>query len=161
MSADHEAQLLTLGFIWNRHDAVWEEYFAQLRSFHQSNGHSQVPKEYAIASLKLGLWVSSQRSKRSSLSPERIARLTALGFTWNPRDDQWAHNLSALRSFVEREGHSRVPYSHREGDVNLGWWVANIRKSYREQEIKGGGRGVITLSQERVSQLNELGMIWD
>lgn len=45
-------------------------------------------------------------------------------------------HLSALRSFVAREKHCSVPYSHVEGGVQLGRWVSYIR-ARRRKDVKG------------------------
>jgi len=53
---------------------------------------------------------------------------------------------------VTREGHSRVPATHVEGEYRLGSWVSVKRKQYRK------GR----LSPERIAKLEALpGWVWD
>lgn len=48
---------------------------------------------------------------------------------WTPTDriGIW---LTALRTFVAREGHAGVPSRHREGDVALGRWLVKARVRY-------------------------------
>ncbi|MEI6446894.1 MAG: Helicase associated domain protein [Actinomycetes bacterium] len=41
--------------------------------------------------------------------------------------DYFEEGYGRLLAFVEREGHSRVPGSHRDGGFNLGTWVATRR----------------------------------
>lgn len=51
------------------------------------------------------------------------------------REAKWSRYTGALKSFVDREGHVRVPATHIEqtegGAVSLGAWVAYIRQRYR------------------------------
>ena len=60
-------------------------------------------------------------------------------------------HLRALRSFVARERHCNVPYSHIEGDVNLGRWVSYIRARRRKDlRAKTGGSSSSVDRPERV-----------
>ncbi|MXM68947.1 DEAD/DEAH box helicase family protein [Streptomyces sp. HUCO-GS316] len=65
----------------------------------------------------------------------------------------WARGYAALRRYVEREHHARVPYDHREapGPYPLGQWVAEQRRAYRAGQLNG----------KRAERLEQLGMIWD
>ena len=61
----------------------------------------------------------------------------------------WEFWFGLLEKFKEREGHCRVPQSHKEGDFNLNNWVGVQRKN------------VENLLQERIERLNSLGFVWD
>jgi hypothetical protein len=56
--------------------------------------------------------------------------------------------LAALAAFVEREGHVRVPRTHKEGGVSLGSWLNN-QKARRDK-----------LTPEQLGQLETLGVAW-
>ena len=118
------------GRIWApRHDA-WEEGFAKLESFVKREHHAWVPAQWREDDFRLGQWVTMQRSgfHRGTLERERRARLEAVpGWTWDTREALWEERFSKLRSFVEREGHARVPAQWRESDFRLGQWVINQR----------------------------------
>ena len=43
--------------------------------------------------------------------------------------------ITRLVAFVERDGHARVPQSHRKNGYRLGGWVAEQRGVYREEEL--------------------------
>ncbi|MEU5256699.1 DEAD/DEAH box helicase [Streptomyces longwoodensis] len=62
----------------------------------------------------------------------------------------WARGWAALKKFVEREGHARVPYGRKEGAYPLGQWVAEQRRAY------GAGQ----MSGLRAARLEKLGMVW-
>jgi hypothetical protein len=82
------------------------------------------------------------------LNPERLAMLEALGFVWDALDDRFLRHLDALRCFVRREGHGRVPRDHIEGDYRLGVWVSSIRAK-RD-----------ALTSNRRAQLEDAGFFW-
>ncbi|MFC8900602.1 DEAD/DEAH box helicase [Streptomyces cinereoruber] len=62
----------------------------------------------------------------------------------------WARGWAKLKQFVEREGHARVPFGHREGATPLGRWIAEQRRVY------GAGQ----MSGLRAKRLEKLGMVW-
>jgi hypothetical protein len=84
--------LASLGFVWDSHQAIWEERCSELRAFHQVHGHANVPSKYTEHP-HLAVWVKGQRrhyslyqsGKRSCISKERATKLNRLGFTWNVR----------------------------------------------------------------------------
>jgi hypothetical protein len=80
LSPERIVQLEAIGFCRNPHDVAWEKMFATLVAFKKDNGHCNVPQ----ANGSLGTWCSQQRllKKQGKLSPERLARLAALGFCW-------------------------------------------------------------------------------
>lgn len=90
---DERKELLdSLGFIWDSHRVAWEEKFTSLVTFKQEHGHVGVPSKYEDKNL--AIWVKCQRRqyklfcqcRKSAMTPERIARLDALEFNWNPRN---------------------------------------------------------------------------
>jgi superfamily II DNA or RNA helicase len=62
----------------------------------------------------------------------------------------WARGWAKLKQFVDREGHARVPYGHREGATPLGQWVAEQRRAYQAGQMSG----------QRARRLEQLGMVW-
>ncbi|GAA2236285.1 DEAD/DEAH box helicase [Streptomyces indiaensis] len=62
----------------------------------------------------------------------------------------WARGWAKLKAYVERVGHARVPYGHREGATPLGQWVAEQRRAYAAGEMNG----------QRARRLEKLGMVW-
>ena len=114
-----------------RTSSPWEFWFGMLEAYAQREGDALVPKDYEENGLGLGAWVNGQRSRRNQLSESRRIRLDTLpGWTWNARTDLWEQGHSALRTYADREGHSRVPAKHLEGDFRLGGWV-NVQRSKR------------------------------
>jgi superfamily II DNA or RNA helicase len=138
----------SLGFNWNpRHDN-WEEGFNALKEFHKREGHCRVFARRVIRGMNLGSWVSIQRAKKSQLTAGQINKLDSLGFTWDPHAELWEASFSALKEFISREGHCRVPQSFEAGGVKLGAWVSKQRQKKAD------------LSPERIKRLNSLGFIW-
>jgi len=149
MLPDRRQRLEALGFVWNPFDLQWEEGFAHLHRFHQREGHSHVPGNHREQGYRLGGWVSHQRKDEDTMPPDRRRRLDAFGFVWDPIAAQWKESVQCLASFRQREGHCRVPDTHREQGLRLGQWVADQRKNED------------TMPPDRRQRLEALGFVWD
>jgi len=79
---ERRARLDALGFVWDEIEAKWEEGFQSLQRYHEREGHCRVPSTHCEQGYQLGQWVNRQRRAQATLSPERRARLDALGFVW-------------------------------------------------------------------------------
>ncbi|QOD06129.1 sigma-70 family RNA polymerase sigma factor [Pseudarthrobacter sp. BIM B-2242] len=66
------------------------------------------------------------------------------------RQAQRERALAALRSFIARTGHCRVPVNHVEGGHNLGSWMNNQRAAL--------AKGTITV--EKVAELDAIDRAW-
>ena len=55
-----------------------------LEQFKQREGHCSVPAKHQEDVIKLGAWVSRQRAKKDTLSPDKVQRLSQIGFIWDP-----------------------------------------------------------------------------
>ncbi|GAA0287509.1 DEAD/DEAH box helicase [Streptomyces polychromogenes] len=68
------------------HADAWAGHLEAARRFHAREGHLRVPRTHVERvdgrELRLGSWISNQRSRAAALSPERVAALTALGMRW-------------------------------------------------------------------------------
>jgi hypothetical protein len=144
------------GWMWDSREASWVSGYERLLHFAQREGHCQVPPNYRDDSgFRLDTWIAVQRTsrKRDELSRRRVQRLEALpGWAWEPQQIAWEDGYARLQGFVEREGHSRVPQSHREDDgYPLGTWVAAQRAFRRRSQ----------LSEERAQRLAATpGWVW-
>ena len=161
LSLERRQRLEALGFLWNpgapqqeENRTRWEAGFTALQAFYQREGHWRVPVSHRENGYPLGTWVTRQRflNNKGQLLPERLAQMQALKFEWslerNP-EPRWEAGFTALQAFYQREGHWRVPVSHREGGYPLGYWVT------RQRQIKD------RLSPEQRARLETLGFIWD
>ncbi|MFZ4301810.1 Helicase associated domain protein [Streptomyces cinereoruber] len=81
--------------------------------------------------------------------PVMVAEWISFNVIDTERQD-WARGWAKLKQFVEREGHARVPFGHREGATPLGRWIAEQRRAY------GAGQ----MSGLRAKRLEKLGMVW-
>ncbi|MDA2992373.1 MAG: Helicase associated domain protein, partial [Actinomycetota bacterium] len=118
------------GWVWDVLEDNWQRNYELLKVYSDREGHACPPRTFAPDGVQVGQWIGVQRGKRVQMSPQRRALLEALpGWSWDPYNDRWRRKYAALVAFARREGHARVPNSHREGDVHLGKWVTHQRSS--------------------------------
>jgi hypothetical protein len=92
LTDERQEALETLGFIWDSRGIAWEEKYAELCTFSELHGHCTIAHYFPKTS-PLAIWVKCQRrqfklfgdNRRSSITPERVARLNRLGFDWSPQ----------------------------------------------------------------------------
>ena len=151
LSLDREARLAALGFVWDPTEDSEESVFAQLQRFIAEAGHCNVPETHPLFG-SVGQWLTAQRmaKRKGTLSSDRVAKLEALGVSWDPHADAWEKRFDALRHFHSREGNCDLPPTHRK-DIGLYSWLLKQRADYR--------RGV--LSPTRAEKLEQLGIVWE
>lgn len=133
-----------------KRDTSWDSMYEALVEYREQFGHCNVSlreEEY----LSLGRWVAAQRFRKkiNALSPERIQRLTDLGFVWSVSEASWEQMFAELVSIKNRLGHCNVPAKWPE-NPKLATWISN----QRHKRKKG------LLSKERIGRLNEIGFLW-
>lgn len=140
------------GWSWKVLDDAWEEGFAHLVQFCETNGHCLVTVKHRLENgYGLGLWVSHQRLSQKKLTPKRRARLDSLnGWSWDPRGDAWEKGFGYLAEYVTANGTCRITNSYKAPDgYRLGGWIAEQRTSWQ------------AMSSDKVSRLESLpGWSW-
>jgi superfamily II DNA or RNA helicase len=145
LSPEQEAKLNSLAFVWDPHEAAWQNMVSELKLFHAEHGHCNISDDS-----KLGRWVRKQRQNRNKLSPAHVAQLQELGFTWDPHDALWEQMYVELEQYSHEHGNCNVS-ARSKTHVQLGTWVNNQRALYR--------RGKLSLT--RKARLDALGFDWN
>ncbi len=143
--------------------AGWEQHYRAAAAYRRRYGDLRVPKRYVTPEgLSLGQWLVTQRRVRAgqvagSLSPQRIARLDALGMDWNNRHETaWERGYAAAQAYREQYGDLNVPARYTAPDgYPLGSWIVNQRQA------RAAHGQTATLTPQRIARLDTLGMVWD
>jgi hypothetical protein len=70
----------------------WAMNYEAAKQFYEREGHLQVPRKHVERIVgedqeerehKLGAWISNQRSRAATLTPERMEQLSAIGMRWS------------------------------------------------------------------------------
>ncbi|OYY62895.1 MAG: hypothetical protein B7Y51_07330, partial [Burkholderiales bacterium 28-67-8] len=140
------------GWHWSPRDAAWEMGYQQLNDYAATSGDCLVRAEHKLANgYQLGMWVATQRLKRSVMSIEKRLRLEALpGWCWDPIDMAWEVGFRHLAEYVAARGDCAVSAKHRPADgYLLRAWVQRQRSNRA------------TISLDRRARLEALeGWIW-
>jgi hypothetical protein len=89
-----------------------------------------VSQKHVEDGVRLGQWVSVQRSTKDKLTPERRQQLEALpGWAWDGKTTVWDRNYALLCDYAAEHGHANVTYSCVYGGVKLGQWVRGQRSN--------------------------------
>ncbi len=128
LDPERKTKLELIGFDFSD-DAQWFRIFSQLKTFHAQHGHCILSNSMST----LAAWCSKQRNqfKLGLLNERQCAALNQIGFTLNSRDNAWNNQMAELESFVETNGHARVP-SRTTANATLRAWCSQQRKKHRQ-----------------------------
>ena len=143
--------------------ATWDIMYEEARKYAAEYGNLDVPVRYVSEDgCCLGQWIAVQRKVRAgkvagTLTPDRIAKLDALGMRWMSRTDrEWERYYAAAKTYSEEHGDLIVPFQYVTQDgIHLGDWITGLR-SYRKNGVRNA-----FLTDERIAALDELGMQWN
>ena len=150
MSEERREKLNSVGFTWKVREAHilvdWEIRFQQLVEYKRVHGDCNVPQSYNT-NPQLGTWVTTQRTKKKTISGERRKQLDSIGFTWCLRThDCWEARFQQLVEYKRVYGNCNVPIKYNANQ--LGNWVQ--RQRHKKE----------TMSEHRRNQLDSIGFVW-
>ena len=156
-------RLESIGMEWNTHETRWDMYFAAAERYYREHGDLLVPRGYQTEDgLRLGVWISNQRSKRKRLvrgrlTDDQVQRLSSIGMVWDSaQDEQWMRYYTAAKTYFEQNGNLRVSKRYETDDgLKLGIWVVNQRQLY-QKSIQQKER----MNADRIRMLDDIGMLW-
>ncbi|MBF0215079.1 MAG: helicase associated domain-containing protein [Magnetococcales bacterium] len=151
LESESWSRLEEIGFVWDLEAFAWDQAFKRLERFIARYGHAKVP-DPCPEDPALGEWTIRQRqlNKKGKLPPERITRLDAIRFVWDPEETAWEEAFQQFLRFKRVRGDAKIPI-HCPEDPLLGKWAERQRK---EQEQK-------KLSPIRQARLDAEGFVWD
>lgn len=149
-------KLESIGVVWDSHlDFIWNRYFEKAKEYYEQHGDLYVPKDYIVDGLKLGIWILRMRRAQADrretvVTPEKKAKLDSIGMVWNPLSEQWERNYLEAMNYFNEHGNLYMDIKYMtETGFKLGYWISRLRHKKDE------------LSEEQVSRLNRIGMVWD
>ena len=151
LSDSRETLLREVEFVFDIHEAAWQEQFDRLRAYAKVHGTPNPPfRDPGGKDTRLGAWANRQRQHyhNSNLARDRVAALESIGFSWNVREDKWKEHYNKLVQFYSENGHTRVPVASGQ----LWEWVSRQRRKLRQRP---GG-----VDEDKVEALEKLNFDW-
>ena len=142
----------------------WEYGYAKAKGYYARHGDIDVPATYVTEDgFPLGKWLKghvqiNDKTGRLSIkvTPERKAKLDALGFKWDA-EDSWAKRIAACKEYKAEHGDLNVSQQYVTADgIWLGKWLYECRRAYKGEP----NQGQKNLTQEQIQELESLGMDW-
>ena len=155
LTEEQIALLDDLGMNWeSRSSLKWERGYQEALKYHNEHGNIYVPTKFVSESgFHLGEWISYQREGRIRITPERRAKLDALGMVWS-REDPWERRFALAKAYYEENGDLNIPSRYVVDGIWLGKWLSEQRKIYQG---KMPGK---MLKEQRIQKLESIGMSW-
>ena len=154
LSPDRVQRLEAIGFKWNLLDELFENGFKETLKYKEETGDPNAPAEYKTPEgYTLGTWQGGRRFdyKKGRLSPDRVQRLEAIGFTWDRLDEKFERGFQETLKYKEKAGDPNATSHYRTPEgYTLGTWQGGQRANFR------GGR----LSPDRIQRLGAIGFTW-
>jgi len=168
LTPERKAKLNEIGFVWDARESVWDQKFRELIKYKKEFGTTKVPPSHG----SLGVWVKKQREawralqstdKPSgftyALTPDRIAKLDSINFSWQGHDYTWEEHFQHLLLYIERHNTANAPQSLDTDDYpKLGSWLTIQRTEGRKFERNDAA---CSLSEERYALLKHAGVQFD
>lgn len=146
-----------INFPWNTaRSMTWDDKYQLAKEYYEKHGTVDIlPSVTLDNGFKLGVWIQSQKIdfKNNKVSPEHLPLLLALDFdkfAINKKEAKWEKHLALAKKYHSIYGTINIEDNYMFEGFNLGNWISNAVAFYN--------RGI--LPQERIDQLEELGMVW-
>ena len=159
--------LQSIDFMSNSIEARWKRYYKYAKIYFEHCGNLKIDRDFKTndgftpdenGTIKLGYWVSAQKTLFSSLSLEKQRLLQSIGFIRNAVDENWQKNYEYAKIYFNHRGNLKVDrnfktndgFTHDEnGKICLGSWL-------RGQRIRFS-----SLTPEQKQLLQSIGMVWN
>lgn len=160
-TAERENALEKVGIIWNKVDFVWERNYQALLSYYKREENIDVPVKWVEDEVKLYSWLADLRKKyrgyaksnQGTITDIQIQRLNELGMRWQSQADLiWEEGFEHAKAHFEETEAADAPFVYVAPD---GYKLGSFLSKCREKFAKG------KLSEERISILNSINMVWN
>ncbi|OUO90132.1 Helicase associated domain protein [Cloacibacillus sp. An23] len=143
--------------------ASWDSMYKLAKAYYEKHHNLDIERRYVTPEgYALGSWLNTQKLVKAGkihgvLTEERRQKLNAIGIDWQSKYDRaWEKYYNALCKYRYDNGNIDIKANYvTEDGIELGAWISNLRTA------KNSRRRGYYLTDERISMLNKLGMIWD
>ena len=129
LSQERIQLLEEIGFTFDLYEYKWDDRLRELIAFKKQYGHMVVPGERE----GLRSWIVTQRVayRQGKLSEERIAKLTAIGFSFDrSADEKWMKQYSNYIAHMNQKGYKTIDQQKASN------WATLQRKRFKENKLE-------------------------
>nr|BEK71403.1 DEAD/DEAH box helicase [Kitasatospora purpeofusca] len=139
--------------------STWQEGFGAAQAYYQEFGNLLVRGSYLTpAGLKLGQWISNQRSRRrrGELTGEQIRLLDGIGIVWSVQQYRLQLLITHLRIHAAKHGHLDVAQDcEQTGPDGIPYKIGDRVGTQRQARRNG------TLDEATIRLLDAEGFVWE
>ena len=163
-SEEQRRQLEQLGMIWDASHDKWDVYYSAAEQYYNEHGNLDVPAKFVTNDgIPLGVWLVSisSRAKREDVSKSttyrnQVKQLEKIGFTLESKPArQWNYKYELAKAYYMEHGDLNIPLAYKVNGISLGRWISNIRSKRKHPAANN-----MVLDEERIKQLDRIGMNW-
>ena len=136
----------------------WEKKFQDLKKWYEENNNLIIPPSFLTDGTSLEKWLKRQRInyKKGLLTKHQIKSLESLNISWDPYEDLWYENYFLLQQYYNEYGDiNKLKTKEKYKGKNIGEWLFKQRQAYK------GSKDRRKITEERISLLEKLDIIWD
>ena len=135
---------------------TWNEYINLLKEYKLVHGNINIPQNYIVDGIKLGVWLTNQKQlyKSGKLSVDQINELNELNIIWDLYEYLWNEKYELLKKYKEEFGNVSVPYDYEVDGIKLGVWLREQKRAYK-------GLGTCKINEKQINKLTNLGINFD
>ena len=156
LRVDEIRKLQKIGVLQQAKENPWMRMFRIAESYYREHGNLEVPAAYVTQDgIRLGTWISKQRSLYRSASEERrltqdqIQMLESIGMVWDVYRKAFETGLEAACRYYDAHGNLNVPARYiDETGFPLYQWFCDIRKKKEK------------IPEEDVRYLESMQFVW-
>ena len=137
---------------------TWDFYYEAAASYYMEHGDLLIERKFVTPEgLHLGQWLWRQRRDKAQLSQGQIERLERIGVVWTHyADAAWETGYAHAAQYYEENGHLLPESTYVCADgYPLGAWIHRMRQQ------KNGTTDIGRLTEQRIAELERIGMVWD
>lgn len=113
-------------------EEAWSLGYEKLKVFFEREGHSDVTAKFKEGNFGLGYWVTNNRYNKVKLSVDKLNKLNALNFVWDPLGDQWEKGYQKLLEYFADKGNLKIKATLIYRGFKLGDFVRRARSTHEK-----------------------------
>lgn len=164
--------LNSIDMVWSAKpdfEELWMERFEQAKEYSKKYGNLNIKKRGKTKEeIFIIGWIATQKNMKKSgnLSEKKIQLLESIGIVWDEKIDYdaiWNDYFLKAQEYYLKHKILYIPTNCTEEENILRKWLQRQRNSYRYRSFRPEDIpfGQVALSDERVSKLESIGMIWN